>query len=128
MPALRTARILVNPNTQDFTVWPSRLRLAPGDLITWEIHWDLGTWATKEAKGTFLVDFEDPGAMERHLVRGQSGAAPKLEYLQKRGPDFRAENGVARSTGMRGNFHYKVAVCIDGVLYADMTCPSGDVR
>jgi len=112
-------RILVNPATKDVTVWPTCAHVGAGQTVTWELVLDKGNWKTDtlaKTGGSFLIVFPDGAPVSTVELRG--AAKPN-------GKEFRSP---AVSTVIRANvvgiFHYRVAICVGGVVYADMGCPS----
>jgi hypothetical protein len=117
-PEPKVIQLKGNPENGDLTVDPTYAHVD----VDQEIRWEISNRNTKAPTPSILVVFDDDDAFSaRDPHREQEG---RLSVEARSGKD-----GVALAHAKKpGIYHYRLAVCIEGHVYADMWCPTVVVR
>lgn len=113
---MATIRIRVDRKTGDVTLDPTCASIDGKEApVTWVLEDGIREDEPLADRGSFLVVFPD-------------GEVLGLVEIRSRGRGDRVTASAKVSGKRKGLFHYKVAVSLDGVVYADMGCPSVKVQ
>lgn len=109
-PEKPVIKIVVSPDLETLSVIPMTARIKAGTPIEWAV-WVVGEdGVPRPRRGTWLLAFRDVKAVGHNQVR--SGA----------------RGDQAATAGEPGRYHYKVMVTVGGRIYADVGCPSMEIK